>query len=105
MKSDRLASVPRWRTGCRVGGHELASHAEQVPQDIGCHAGQANQHGGIVEIVGSGLRAQCSLGSRLHISSCLCAERSNALQKACLLFTLIPTTGLFQEIRSLWFQF
>jgi hypothetical protein len=32
-------------------GHELVSHAEQVPQDIGRDAGQANQHGGVVEIV------------------------------------------------------
>ena len=26
-------------------------HAEQVPQDTGCDAGQANQHGVVVEIV------------------------------------------------------
>src|SRR5579863_5209205 len=32
-------------------GHEPVSHAEQVPQDIRCDAGQANQHGGVVEIV------------------------------------------------------
>jgi len=32
-------------------GHKLVSHTEQVPQDIGCDAGQANQHGGVVEIV------------------------------------------------------
>jgi hypothetical protein len=43
--------VPRWRVACRVRGHKLVSHAEQVPQDIGCDAGQTNQHGGVVEIV------------------------------------------------------
>ena len=32
-------------------GHKLVSHTEQVPQDIGCDAGQANQHGAVVEIV------------------------------------------------------
>jgi hypothetical protein len=32
-------------------GHKLVSHAEQVPQDIGCHAGQANQDSVVVEIV------------------------------------------------------
>ena len=31
--------------------HKLVSHAEQVPQDIGCDAGEANQHGAVVEIV------------------------------------------------------
>jgi len=51
MKSDALASTPKWRTACRVGGHELVSHAEQIPQGIRCDAGQANQHGGVVEIV------------------------------------------------------
>jgi len=34
-----------------VRGYKLVSHAEQVPQDIGCEAGQANQHGVVVEIV------------------------------------------------------
>ena len=47
----RLAAVSRWRTPCSVGGHKLVSHAEQVPQDIGCDAGQANQHGSVAEIV------------------------------------------------------
>src|SRR5271167_266281 len=51
MKSDTLALIPRWRTPCRVGDHKLVSHSEQVPQDIGCDAGQANQHGVVVEIV------------------------------------------------------
>ena len=32
-------------------GHKLVSHAEQVPQYIGCDAGQADQHGVVVEIV------------------------------------------------------
>jgi hypothetical protein len=32
-------------------GYKLVSHAEQVPQDIGCDAGQANQHGAVVKIV------------------------------------------------------
>jgi len=32
-------------------GYKLVSHAEQVPQDIGCDAGQSNQHGAVVEIV------------------------------------------------------
>ena len=32
-------------------GHKLVSHAKQVAQDIGCDPGQANQHGGVVEIV------------------------------------------------------
>jgi hypothetical protein len=32
-------------------GHKLVSHAEQVPQDIGCNAGKANQHGAVVQIV------------------------------------------------------
>src|ERR1019366_2198273 len=50
-ESDRLASAARWRTACRVGGHKLVSHAEQVPQDIGCDAGQANQPGAVAEIV------------------------------------------------------
>jgi hypothetical protein len=50
-ESDRLASAARWRTACRVGGHKLVSHAEQVPQDIRCDAGQANQHGVVVELV------------------------------------------------------
>jgi hypothetical protein len=27
------------------------SHAEQIPQNIGCDAGQANQYGCVVEIV------------------------------------------------------
>ena len=43
--------MPRRRTACRLGGHELVSHAEQIPQDIGRDAGQANQHGVVVEIV------------------------------------------------------
>jgi hypothetical protein len=51
MKSDALSFIPRWRTPRRVGGHEFVSHAEQVPQDAGCDAGQANQHGAVVEIV------------------------------------------------------
>jgi hypothetical protein len=49
--SHRLASVPRWRAACRVRGHKLVSHAEQLPQYIGCDAGQANQHVVVVEIV------------------------------------------------------
>ena len=32
-------------------GHKLVRHGEQVPQDIGRDAGQANQHGAVVEIV------------------------------------------------------
>jgi hypothetical protein len=32
-------------------GNKLVSHAEQVPQDIGCDAGQANQHGAVADIV------------------------------------------------------
>jgi hypothetical protein len=32
-------------------GHELVSHAEQVPQDTGRDARQANQHGTVIEIV------------------------------------------------------
>ena len=32
-------------------GHKLVRHAEQVPQDIGRDAGQANQHGAVIEIV------------------------------------------------------
>src|SRR5215469_2863383 len=43
-ESDSPAAVPRWR-------HKLVSHAEQVPQDIVCDAGQANQHGAVSEIV------------------------------------------------------
>src|SRR5208282_5591819 len=50
-KSESLASVPRWRTACRLGDHKLVSHAEQVPQDIGGDTGQANQHGTVIEIV------------------------------------------------------
>jgi hypothetical protein len=50
-ESDSPAAVPRWRTARRVSGHKLVSHAEQVPQDNGCDAGQANQHGAVVEIV------------------------------------------------------
>jgi hypothetical protein len=50
-KSDWLASFPRWRRACLMRGHKLVSHAEQVPQDIWCDAGQANQHGAVVEIV------------------------------------------------------
>src|ERR1039458_6685193 len=46
-KSVRLAAVPRWRTPCFVCGHKLMRHAEQVPQDIGRDAGQANQHGAV----------------------------------------------------------
>ena len=51
MKSDGLTAVPRWRTACLMRGYKLVSHAEQVPQDIGRDAGQANQHGAVVEIV------------------------------------------------------
>jgi hypothetical protein len=51
MKSDGLAAVPRWRTACLMRGYKLVSHAEQVPKDIGCDAGQANQHGAVAEIV------------------------------------------------------
>ncbi len=29
--SGRLATVPRWWAACRVRGHKLVSHAEQVP--------------------------------------------------------------------------
>src|SRR5208282_572928 len=36
---------------CPPRGHKLVSHAEQIPQDIRSDAGQANQHGGVVEIV------------------------------------------------------
>jgi hypothetical protein len=45
------ASVLRGRTASRVGGHKFVSHAEQVAQDIGCDAGQADQHSVVVEIV------------------------------------------------------
>src|ERR1022692_4812788 len=50
-ESRRLAAVSRWRTACRVGGHELVSHAQQVAQDIGRDAGQANQYRAVAEIV------------------------------------------------------
>jgi len=30
---------------------QLVSFAKQVPQDVGCDAGQANQHGSVAEIV------------------------------------------------------
>src|ERR1035441_10457678 len=50
-ESDRLGAVSRRRMACLMRGHELVSHAEQVPQDIGCDAGQANQHGAVAEIV------------------------------------------------------
>ena len=43
--------VPRWRVASRISGHKFVSHAEQVPQDIRCNAGQANQHRGVVQIV------------------------------------------------------
>jgi hypothetical protein len=56
-------AMSRGRTACRVSGHKLVSHAEQVPQDIGRDTGQANQHGVVVEMVvgrvvnvGSGFR-------------------------------------------------
>jgi hypothetical protein len=49
MKSDRFGSAARWRTACLMRGRKLVSRAEQVLQDIGCDAGQANQHGGVVE--------------------------------------------------------
>src|ERR1700691_1037079 len=50
-KSERLATVARWRTACLMLGHTLVSHAEQVPQNIGCDAGHANQQRAVVEIV------------------------------------------------------
>jgi hypothetical protein len=36
---------------CLMRSHKLGSHAEQVPQDIGVRPAQANQHGGVVELV------------------------------------------------------
>jgi hypothetical protein len=48
---DRLAAVPRRRTECPVGCHKLVSLAEQIPQDIGCDTGPANQHGSVAELV------------------------------------------------------
>src|ERR1700722_12522846 len=50
-EADGLASAARWQTACLMGGNKLVSHAEQVPQDIGSDAGQANQHGSVAEIV------------------------------------------------------
>src|SRR5438132_7942287 len=50
-ESNALAAVPRWRAVCRVRGHKLVSHTEQVPQDNWCDVGQANQHGCVVQIV------------------------------------------------------
>src|SRR4029077_9969653 len=50
-ESNALVAIPRWRTACRVIGHQLVSHTEQVPHDNGCDAGQANQHGCVVQIV------------------------------------------------------
>src|SRR5437660_4370960 len=50
-KSESFAAVPRWRAASRVRGHKPVSHAEQVAQDIRRDAGQANQHGAVVEIV------------------------------------------------------
>src|SRR5580704_10994088 len=50
-ESHRRAAVSRWRTPCRVGVHKLVSHAKQVPQDIGCNAGQANQYRSVAEIM------------------------------------------------------
>ncbi len=32
-------------------GHELMSHAEQIPQGVGCDAGHANQHGVVIQVV------------------------------------------------------
>ena len=51
QESGRLATVPRCRTARLMHSHKLVSHAEQVPQDIACDAGEANQHGAVVEIV------------------------------------------------------
>jgi hypothetical protein len=51
MKSDGLASAARWRTACLMRGYKLVSHAEQVQEDIGCDAEQANQHGAVTEMV------------------------------------------------------
>jgi len=51
MKSDALAFIPRWRRPCRLGDHELMSHSQQVAENIGRDAGQANQYGGVVKIV------------------------------------------------------
>jgi hypothetical protein len=65
-ESDRLAFIPRWRTACRVSGHKLVSHAEQVPQDILCDAGQANQHGGSVSVWFSRLAHRSMQGLRRH---------------------------------------
>src|ERR1700691_4990016 len=50
-ESDRLAAVSRWGAAWLLRGHKLVSHAEQVPQEIWCDAGQANQHGAVAEIV------------------------------------------------------
>src|ERR1700723_233258 len=50
-ESDRLAAVSRWRSAFLVRIHKLVSHAKQVPQDIGCDVGQANQHRSVAEIM------------------------------------------------------
>ena len=49
--SDRFASAPRRGSAGLLGGHKLVSHTEQVPQDIRCDKGQANQHRTVANIV------------------------------------------------------
>jgi hypothetical protein len=44
-------SIARWRTACFMRGHKLVSHAKQVPEDIGCDAGQANQYRTVADLV------------------------------------------------------
>jgi hypothetical protein len=60
-ESGTPAAVPIRRPPCRVCGHELMSHAKQVPQGTGCDAGQANEYGGVPDIV---IGHVVNLGSR-----------------------------------------
>jgi hypothetical protein len=56
-----LPAFPRWRTGRGVMGYKLVGHAEQVPQHIGIDARQANQYGGMADIV---IRHVVNIGGR-----------------------------------------
>src|SRR5271165_3256223 len=46
-----LSALPHLRTGRAGAGYKLVGHAEQVPQHIEFDARQANQHGGVADVV------------------------------------------------------
>ena len=46
-----FSALPSWRALRRVAGHKLVVHTEQVSQNIGTYAREANQHGAVADVM------------------------------------------------------